>query len=136
MTLPFLSHEWFDAVMALRAEAEASLGDAGVPAEVRQVKLNVSVPHARGEHRYALRDGEPRHGHIEDADTHVTVDYDTARRLIIDGDLSAGMQAFMAGQIRVAGDMSKLLLLQQQMTATPTDAQKALRAKIVAFTVF
>jgi len=41
----------------------------------------------------------------------------TAKALLVEGDPQAGMQAFMAGKIKVDGDMSKLMALQ----ATPPD---------------
>lgn len=135
MSLPFLSDDWFAQVKSLRAEAEATLGGATLPAEVLAVKLNISVPHPEGEKRFSLRDGDAHLGHADDADTRVTVDYEVARRLFLEGDVAAGMQAFMAGQIRVEGDMSKLLLLQQHLGAQPTPEQKALRERIIAFTV-
>lgn len=134
MSLQFLSNEWFDRVMALRADAEATLGDAGLPVEVRSVKLNISVPHASGEKQFAISGGEPQLGHIADADTRVIVEYDVARRLFLDGDISAGVQAFMAGQIRIEGDMTRLLLLQQHLSSQPSAGQMALREKVVGFT--
>lgn len=134
MSLQFLSNEWFDQVMALRADAEATLGDAGLPAEVKSVKLNISVPHATGEKQFSVSGGEPQLGHIADADTKVIVEYDVARRLFLEGDVSAGMQAFMGGQIRIEGDMTKLLLLQQHLSSPPSAAQTALREKVVGFT--
>lgn len=136
MALQFLSKEWFEHVLALRAEVEATLGADGIPADVRQVKLNIVVPHAGGEKHFSLKDGDAQMGHIGDAETKLTVEYDVARRLIIEGDVSAGMQAFMAGQIRVEGDLSKLLVLQQHLAAQPTPEQMALRNKVIEFTVF
>lgn len=135
MTLKFLSAEWFERVMSLRAEAESSLGEAGVPVELRGVRLNLRVPHPEGEKQFALADGDARLGHVADAQATLTVEYDVARQLFLEGDASAAMQAFMAGQIRVEGDMSKLLLLQQYMGATPSAGQLALRDKVIAFTV-
>lgn len=135
MSLKFLSNAWFEQVLALRAEAEATLGDTGVPPEIQAVRLNISVPHPEGEKRFALAGGNPQLGHVADADTRVTVDYEVARKLFLEGDVSAGMQAFMAGQIRVEGDMSRLLLLQQHMGARPSAEQAALRDKVIAFTV-
>lgn len=136
MALQFLSKEWFEQVMALRTEAEALLGAEGIPAGVREVRLNITVPHADGDRHFAVKDGDAQIGHIDDAHTRLTVDYDVARRLIIEGDPSAGVQAFMAGQIRVDGDLSKLLVLQQHMTAPQTPEQRALRQKVVDFTSF
>ncbi len=136
MKLQFLSKEWFDQVMSLRTEAEATLGAAGIPDAVKAVRLNITVPHASGEKQFSVKNGDAFIGHIADATTRLTVDYDTARRLIVDGDASAGMQAFMQGLIKVDGDMSQLLVLQQQMTAQPTPEQQALRERMIAFTTF
>ena len=135
MTLKFLSNEWFEKVKSLRAEAEATLNGTALPVEVMSVKLNIAVPHPEGEKQFSLKDGDAHLGHVADADTKVTVEYDVARRLFLEGDVSAGMQAFMAGQIRVEGDMSRLLLLQQHLGAQASPEQKALREKVIAFTV-
>ncbi|MDA8343412.1 MAG: SCP2 sterol-binding domain-containing protein, partial [Actinomycetota bacterium] len=56
-------------------------------------------------------------GHLEGADLKVTVDYATAKAILVEGNPQAGMQAFMAGKIRVEGDMAKLMALQ----TTPPD---------------
>lgn len=136
MTLQFLSKEWFEQVMALRAEAEATLGGDGIPEAVKAVRLNISVPHDSGDKHFSVKGGDAFLGHIDDAITRLTIDYDTARKLIIEGDVSAGLQAFMQGLIKVEGDMAQLLVLQQQLTAQPTPEQQALRARVVAFTVF
>jgi len=50
-----------------------------------------------------------------------------AKRIFIEGDQSAGMQGFMSGQIKIEGDMSKLMALQ---SAQPTDEQKQLMKQI------
>ena len=42
----------------------------------------------------------------------MTVDYLTAKAIIVDGNPQAGMQAFMAGKIKVQGDMTKMMALQ------------------------
>lgn len=136
MTLQFLSKDWFEQVMALRAEAEATLGADGIPDAVKTVRMNISVPHESGEKQFSVKGGDAAMGHIDDAITRLTIDYDTARKLIIEGDVSAGMQAFMSGLIKVEGDMAQLLLLQQHLAAQPTPEQQALRSRVVAFTVF
>jgi len=48
----------------------------------------------------------------------VTLDYGTAKSILVEGNPQAGMQAFMAGKIKVEGDMAKLMALQ----AAPPDA--------------
>ncbi|MHB8594368.1 MAG: SCP2 sterol-binding domain-containing protein, partial [Acidimicrobiales bacterium] len=57
-------------------------------------------------------------GHIDPADLKVTLDYGTAKAILVEGNPQAGMQAFMAGKIKVEGDMAKLMALQ----AAPPDA--------------
>ena len=42
----------------------------------------------------------------------MTTDYETARKIFVDQDPQAGMQAFMAGKVKVQGDMAKLLAAQ------------------------
>jgi putative sterol carrier protein len=51
-------------------------------------------------------------GHIDGADLTVTLDYDTAKAIFVEGNPQAGMQAFMAGKIKVQGDMTKLMAMQ------------------------
>src|SRR3954468_12419368 len=57
-------------------------------------------------------------GHLDTPDLTVTLDYETAKAIIVDQNPQAGMQAFMAGKIKVQGDMTKLMAMQ----ATPPDA--------------
>ena len=66
-------------------------------------------------------------GHHDDAPTTLILPADLAKRIFIEGDQSAGMQGFMSGQIKIEGDMSKLMALQ---SAQPTDEQKQLMKQI------
>jgi putative sterol carrier protein len=52
-------------------------------------------------------------GHIDNPDLTVTLDYATAKAILVDGNPQAGMQAFMAGKVKVQGDMTKLMAMQQ-----------------------
>ena len=52
-------------------------------------------------------------GHIEGEDLTVTLDYATAKAILVDGNPQAGMQAFMAGKVKITGDMTKLMALMQ-----------------------
>jgi hypothetical protein len=72
-------------------------------------------------------------GHIEGADVKVTVDYATAKAIFVDGNPQAGMQAFMAGKIKVEGDMTKLMAMGQGPAATDATAQE-LQSKIKEIT--
>ena len=69
-------------------------------------------------------------GHLDSPDLTVTVDYDTAKAILIEGNPQAGMQAFMAGKIRVEGDMAKLMALQSApVGADSPAAQMAIRLR-------
>ena len=48
-----------------------------------------------------------------------TTDYGTAKDVFISGNPQAGMQAFMAGKVKVQGDMTKLMMSQGQGTGNP-----------------
>ena len=52
-------------------------------------------------------------GHADAADVTLTTDYATAKEVFISGDPQTGMQAFMAGKVKIQGDMSKLIAAQQ-----------------------
>lgn len=124
MSLEFLSDEWFAKVEALRAEA----GSIETPAVLQNLVINITVTGAPGgDKQISLVDGMLEKDHHSEAPTTMYLPADLAKRIFIDGDQSAGMQGFMTGQIRIEGDMSKLMALQ---TAQPTPSQMALAQKI------
>ena len=67
-------------------------------------------------------------GHLESADLTVTVDYATAKAIFVEQNPQAGMQAFMAGKIKVQGDMTKLMAMQSG-PADPAAAEVAEKIK-------
>jgi hypothetical protein len=70
-------------------------------------------------------------GHLDAPDVAVTLDYDTARSVFVDRDGEAAMAAFMAGKVRVEGDMTKLLAFQSRPLS---DDEAALATEIRALT--
>jgi hypothetical protein len=81
-----------------------------------------------------IRDaGRFERGLVDDAPTKLTVPFDVARAIFIDGNQQAGMQAFMSGQIKVEGDMTKLMAMQQGAGA-PTAEQREIQEKLKALT--
>jgi len=112
MPFDFLSDEWVAEARKIRAE----LKDLGPIANPMRINLIVTeVPGAGSMDAHIdTSGGEPdiERGHLPDAELTVTLDYVTAKALLIEGNGQAAMQAFMAGKIRVDGDMSKLLALQ------------------------
>jgi putative sterol carrier protein len=131
----FLSTEWMDAARAIRDEAGAPESP---PAHV--VKMNLVItdaPFNDGAEIQAHMDtteGEAKMdlGHLEGPDLTVTVDYDTAKAIFIDQNPQAGMQAFMAGKVKVQGDMTKLMAMQQ---GTPDASAQAVAEKIKEITL-
>lgn len=59
------------------------------------------------------------------------MDADTLRKVFLEFDMAAAMQAFMTGKIKVQGDMSQLMALQ---TAKPSQEQKDLFKKVLELT--
>jgi putative sterol carrier protein len=52
-------------------------------------------------------------GHLDEADTTVTLSYATAKAVMVDGNVQVAMQDFMSGRIKIEGDMTRLMALQQ-----------------------
>jgi hypothetical protein len=126
MALEFLSDEWFTEAKKLADEVGADAGGAG------DLVLNVTVTGGpSGDKDIHMKAGQFDAGHVSDAPTKVIVPYDVAKKMFIDGDQQAGMQAFMQGQIKVEGDMSKLMAMQGQQ---PSEAQQALTKKLQEIT--
>ena len=76
--------------------------------------------------------GNFERGLAEGAPTKLTVPYAVAKSMFIDGNQQAGMQAFMSGQIKVEGDMSKLMAMQGG--GGPSPEQEAFTQKIKELT--
>jgi putative sterol carrier protein len=123
----FLSEDWFTAVDALRPEAPAP------PDVVKDLVINLTVTGApAGDLELRIDGGQLERGHKEGAPTTMTVPYDTAKALFVQNDQAAAMQAFMSGQIKVTGDMTKLMMMQ---TVPPSEEQKAFSQKLADLTV-
>ena len=126
----FLSDEWLEEAKRIRHELSA---DAPPPAH--SVKMNqviTEVPFGDGTINAHMdtSGGEMQMdvGHIDDPELTVTLDYATAKAILVDGNPQAGMQAFMAGKIKVEGDMTKMMVIQQ----APTDPAAAEAAEKIA----
>jgi hypothetical protein len=117
---PFLSDEWLAEARRIREEYRGR-----APAATHVLKMNqviTDVPFGSGtiDAHMDTTSGqvEMDEGHIEAADLKVTLDYPTAKAILVDGNPQAGMQAFMSGKIKVEGDMTKLMAF-QAATAAP-----------------
>jgi hypothetical protein len=125
--LEFLSTEWFAKVDELIAQA----GDLKIPAEMKAAEVNITVKAAGGDKQIYLKDGLFSQGHRPTATTSLTLDEALARKIFIEADATAGVQAFLSGEMQVEGDVGKLVAMQ---TVEPSDPQKQLTKEIAAIT--
>jgi hypothetical protein len=71
-------------------------------------------------------------GHLTSPDVTLTLGYGTAKAILVDGDATAAMKAFVSGQIDVRGDVTKLLALQALLaTADPVAAELTARIRAI-----
>jgi hypothetical protein len=130
---PFLSDEWLDEAKAIR-EKYAGQGTP-IGHKIKMNQVITGVPFAPGELQLYMdtSGGEivMEKGALPDADVTVTTDYETARKIFVDQDPQAGMQAFMSGKIKVQGDMMKLM---QMQGAAPDETAKKVADEIKAIT--
>ena len=114
MPSKFLSDEWFTDAKKIREEYA---GKGTPPAHaVRMNQVVTDVPFGDGTVNVHMDTSggelEFDQGHLDNPDLTVTVDYETAKAIIVDGNPQAGMQAFMSGKIKGSGDMTKLMAMQ------------------------
>lgn len=130
---PFLSPQWTEEARKVREEFAGR--ELPVPPVTMRMNLIVTdVPFDDGsiEAHLDTTTGEIvlDTGHLDDADLTVTIEYPVAKAILVDQNPQAGMQAFMAGRIKVEGDMSKLLALQTG-TVDPLHAELAARMRAI-----
>lgn len=112
---PFLSPEWIEAARALREEYADQLPTPAVTARVNVVVTDIphgGDPELQGHIDTSSGQTIIEHGHLDDPELTVTVDYETAKAAFVTRDQQQVMQAFLGGKILVEGDASKLLALQ------------------------
>ena len=132
---PFLSDAWMDEAKKIREE----VGDSDTPPahKVRMNMVIIECPDGVGAEgtvntHMDTSSGqlEMDTGHLDGPDLTVTVDYETAKAIFVDQNPQAGMQAFMSGKVKVQGDMSKLMAMQQG-APDPKAAEIAERIKTI-----
>jgi len=126
----FLSDEWLIEARNIRAEFDGK-GEP-IPHSVRMNLVITAVPFGEGTVNAHMDTTsgqlELDMEHIDPADLKVTLDYDIAKAILIEGNPQAGMQAFMSGKIRVEGDIAKLMVMQSS-GVDPTTEEVAARIK-------
>ena len=129
---PFLSDEWIAEAKKIRDE----VGEGGAaPAPMKMNQIITEVPFGDGTINAHMDTTsgklEMDLGHMDDAEVTITIDYATAKAIFVEQNQQAGMQAFMAGKIKVQGDMTKLMAMGQ---AAPDPSAAAVAEKIKAIT--
>lgn len=127
MAFAFLSDPWFDKVDELVAQA----GDLDIPAAMKDLEVNVTIKTAAGEVPVFLKDGLFKRGHQAGVTTSLTLPDTVARKIFVEGDVSAGIQAFLTGEIQVEGDLAKVVAMQ---TVEPSAKQQELTRRVAAIT--
>ncbi len=130
MTYQFLSSEWIAAVRVVRAKYAGET--APVSYKVRMNQVITDAPFGDGGVVKLFTDTTDGtvvmdFGQLDDAEVTVSTDYATARKLLVDLDLAAVMQAFLGGKVKITGDMMKLL---QMQAVEPDDVTKLIATEI------
>jgi hypothetical protein len=107
----FLSDDWFTP-SGLRDEMPEP------PAAMKDLVINFVVAGGPdGDREIHMTGGRFERGLADGAPTKLTVPFDVAKSMFIDGNQQAGMQAFMSGQIKVEGDVPAMAM---QWRPTPS----------------
>lgn len=132
----FLSDEWVTAAREVRSRfADQS------PEIAISVGVNIAVTDApfADDPILAHFDTSSGHmhvelGHLDHCDVEMLTDYDTARMLFVGTDPEALMQSFLAGNIRIQGDMMKLMALQATLLSDDDPVAAEVSAELAAIT--
>ena len=128
MPNPFLSDAWLEEVKAIAEEA----GGGGMMPPTAEINM-VITGGPEGDKELHVAGGVFQSGLLESAPTKLTVPYDVAKDMFINGNQQAAMQAFMSGKIKVEGDMTKLMAMQGGASPDPAAAE-ALQKRIKEIT--
>jgi putative sterol carrier protein len=112
----FLSEAWVTQARAIQeefkgktqappAQARINLTITEVPADVQDGPIEARIDTTDGAAELDL-------GHHESADASISLEYDTAKAFLVEGNPQVVMQAVMSGKVRISGDMTKVLALQ------------------------
>jgi hypothetical protein len=120
----FLSDEWLAEARKVRAEYKGRAPE--FPVSVRMNQIIQDVPFGAGTIKAHLDTSagelEIDTGHLDSPDLTVTMAYDTAKALLVDGDTQGAMHAFLGGRIKVDGDITKLIALQNAGASAAADS--------------
>jgi putative sterol carrier protein len=134
-TYAFLSDEWLAETRAIRKQFEPRTALPDHIIKMNQVITEVPFGSGTIESHLDTSGGELELelGHLDGADVTVTLDYATAKAILVEGNPQVGMQAFMSGKIKVEGDLAKLFML-QTLAANPDPSAVAIARRIQEMT--
>jgi putative sterol carrier protein len=109
----FLSDEWIEEARKIREEVDSPAA-APVPVKMNLVITDVPFGNSSVDAHMDTTSGELvlDTGHVDGPDVTATLDYETAKAMMVDSNPQAAMQAFMAGKIKLQGDLTKAMALQ------------------------
>jgi hypothetical protein len=134
MSHPFLSDAWMEAARSIRLKYQGQT--APVTMAIRMNQVITDVPFGEGVVK-AFTDTSSGEvvmelGELANADVTITTDYETALKILVEQDQAAAMQAFMAGKVKIQGDMMKMMAMQTSMPQD--DTAKAIAEEIRSIT--
>ena len=104
-----------------------------IPEVAKDIVINLKVTDGPdGDIEARMEAGRFVRGLADSAPTKLTVPYDVAKKMFIEQDQNASMQAFMSGQIQVEGDMTKLMAM--QAAGQPSEKALEVQKRIVEMT--
>jgi putative sterol carrier protein len=109
----FLSPEWQEAARTLRDEYVDRVPEPPIPVRANLVILETPFATKTIDAHIDTGQGHafPDLGHIASPEMTITMTYETVKSLFIGRDTQAMQMAFMSGQIRVDGDMTRMMFL-------------------------
>lgn len=109
----FLSEEWIEAARGVYAAHRGKSPPVAVPLRANLVITDVPFGESPLRAHLDTSEGELEIdlGHLDGPDVTLTLEYTTAKAQIVEQDQGAVVQAFMAGRIKIEGDMMKVMAL-------------------------
>jgi hypothetical protein len=128
----FLSEPWMEAARAIYHAHRAEAPAVDVPLRANLVITDTPFGHDPLLAHLDTSSGELELdlGNLDAPDVTLTLEYDTAKAQIVAQDTAAVIQAFMAGRIKIEGDMTKVLGLATGQMGT--EAGEALTRQVAA----
>ena len=125
MSHAFLADGWFAEATKIFQEIKPP-----VPAAIQDLVINLRVKGGpSGDVEARLAAGQLQKGLAAGAPTTLTIPYDVSRKMMVDNDQNAAMQAFMGGQIQIEGDMTKVMAMQAAGPPGPESLEVAKRIR-------